>query len=203
MIAIKSILRHTFYILKLSNNNNQKAPSFNVKDVFGREINLDIYKNDSDYILLTFLRYAGCPLCNLAIYRLSLEQKRLSEYNCQVIAFVQSDKTNIINNIYNRHIPKPTFPIIADHEMHVYKKYDVKISPIETVKSAITDVPYWLEAIRKRGFKQKNIDGNLFLVPAWFLINSKNGNIIKKGKNTSFYQHESFVAIFNSLIFKD
>src|SRR6267142_2221171 len=112
---------------------NQKAPLFKAVDVFGSKVNMVDY--DDDYILLVFLRYSGCPWCNLAIHRLSLEYDQLKEYKCQVIAFVQSNKTNIMENIYERHEPQPQFPIIADQAMKYYKQFDVKLSLLGTVRS--------------------------------------------------------------------
>jgi len=179
---------------------NQKAPLFKAVDVFGSKVNMVDY--DDDYILLVFLRYSGCPWCNLAIHRLSLEYDQLKEYKCQVIAFVQSNKTNIMENIYERHEPQPQFPIIADQAMKYYKQFDVKLSLLGTVRS-ITKLPYWLQSITKYGFKQKKLDGNVFLVPAWFLINNRTGKIIKTERGVSFYDHETFINIYDSLIFKD
>lgn len=179
---------------------NQKAPVFSAVDVFGAQINLGNYSDD--YVLLVFLRYSGCPWCNLAIYRLSLEYPRLKAEKCQVIAFVQSDKKDVLENIYRRHDPKPQFPIIADYEMRFYKQFGVGLSGL-SILSAITKIPYWLESVRKLGFKQKQLDGNFFLVPAWFLINNNTGKIVRSERGVSFYNHETFINIYDSLTFKD
>ncbi len=179
---------------------NRKAPQFSATDIFGDKINLADYKDG--YVLLVFLRYSGCPWCNLAIHRLSLEYKRLLEYKCQVIAFVQSDKDDVVKNIYDRHELKPQFPIIADHDMHFYEQYGVDSSITGTFRE-ITKLPYWLQSVKKYGFKQEKIDGNLFLVPAWFLINTRTGKIVRSERGVSFYNHETFISIYDSLTFKD
>jgi peroxiredoxin len=179
---------------------NQKAPLFNAIDIFGTKINLNKYKNK--YTLLVFLRYSGCPWCNLAIHRLSLEYPLLKKSDCQVIAFVQSNSQSIKENIYDRHSPKPQFPIIADKELNYYKKYNVNASIVGTLES-ITKLPYWLESVRKLGFKQKKMDGNFFLVPAWFLINNSTGKIVRYERGVSFYNHETFVNIYDVLTFGD
>ncbi len=46
------------------------APDFTVTDVKGKTISLSDYKGKA--VLLVFLRYAGCPWCNLALHRLTL-----------------------------------------------------------------------------------------------------------------------------------
>ena len=179
---------------------NQKAPTFSTTDIFGRKINLADHTDD--YTLLVFLRYSGCPWCNLAIHRLSLEYSRLKQDKCQIIAFVQSDKKSIIRNIYDRHTPKPQFPIIADHKMKIYKQFGVNLSIMGTL-GEIRHIPDWLMSVRKLGFKQTKIDGNLFLVPAWFLINNTNGKIVRSERGVSFFDHETFNSIYTSLTFKD
>lgn len=181
-------------------NDITTPPTFVTKDVFGNKINLS--EIEDDYILLVFLRYSGCAWCNLAIHRLTLEHKRLSELNCQIIAFVQSQKKAVIENIYYRHELKPQFPIIADHDMDIYKKYKVNASLIGSIKT-LSKTPYWLQSVKKYGYKQKKVDGNLFLVPAWFLINNRTGKIIKSERGISFYDTESFITIYDSLLFKD
>lgn len=178
----------------------QKAPTFATKDVFGKKVSFKDYKDG--YLLLAFLRYSGCPWCNLAIHRLSLEYEQLKERGCDVLAFIQSDNDSVKDNIYGRHVPKPPFPIVADPQMKFYKLYGVNPSVLGTAQS-ITKIPYWLKSVYKLGFKQKRLDGKFFLVPAWFLINLRSGEIVKAEKGISFYDHETFVRLYNSLIFKD
>jgi peroxiredoxin len=179
---------------------NQKAPKFSAVDVFGDKISLD--HNTEGYTLLVFLRYSGCPWCNLAVHRLSLEYKRLKQNHCNIIAFIQSSKEGVMDNIYQRHSLKPKFPIIADHEMKFYKQYGVEVSPIQSLKS-ITKIPYWLKSVRELGFTQKKLDGKLFLVPAWYLVNNRTGKVVKLARGVSFYDNDTFVNIYDSLIFKD
>lgn len=178
----------------------QQAPLLIATDVFGNKINL--VESKSRYTLLAFLRYSGCPFCNLALYRLTIEYPLLKAEGCDIVAIVQSDKEAIMDNIYARHKPKPQFPIIADHEMKHYKQFDVNLSISATIAS-ISKLPYWLQSVRELGFNQKKLDGELFLVPEWFLINNKDGEIINSQKGISLYNHESFTPIYESLIFKD
>jgi peroxiredoxin Q/BCP len=177
---------------------DQKVPKFKATDVFGSKVNLSKY--DNDYTLLVFLRYSGCPWCNLAIHRLTLEYKQLRAERCQIIAFIQSDEKSVMANIYKRHNPKPEFPIIADQTMKFYKQFNVDVSLTGSARM-ITKVPYWLESVRQLGFKNKKVDGKLFLVPAWFLIDNSLGKIIKSEKGGDFYDHESFIKIYDTLTF--
>ena len=71
-----------------------RAPQFTAVDVFGKKVTLS--SNKDRYTLVVFLRYAGCPWCNLALHRLAMEQQLLKESRCDIIAFIQSSKENMI-----------------------------------------------------------------------------------------------------------
>lgn len=175
-------------------------PKIKAQDVFGKTI--DFSKLDSEYILLVFLRYSGCPWCNLALHRLTLEYKELTANKCEVVAFVQSDKESILKNIYERHNPKPPFSIIPDSEMVFYKMYNVKASVTGFVKG-LTKIPQWLKATSELGYKQTEIDGSFFLVPGWFLYSNRTNQIVKQQRGISLHSHKAFLEIYDSLYFKD
>jgi thioredoxin-dependent peroxiredoxin len=176
------------------------APDFNVRDVNGDKVHLRAI--DTEHILVVFFRYSGCPWCNLAIHRLSLEYEQLKDNGCSVVAFIQSDKTDVIDNIYNRHIVKPPFPIIADYEQKYYRLYGVTAS-IQAVVRSITKIPAWVHAVKDHGFKQGKMDGSFFLVPAAFLINGRTKKIEKASYGSSFYDHDLFLDIYDLVYYKE
>ncbi len=176
----------------------QPAPNFDTKDVFGKRINLSEYRKKA--VLLVFFRYAGCPWCNLAIHRLALEYPMLKKENCEVIAFVQSDKNIIKENIYGRHAVKPEFTIIADPKMHFYKLYGVSSSYKAALKARQLYPTGFMPSVNMV-LRQTKIDGELFLVPAAFLVSSRTQEIDKADYGTSFYEFESFFKIYESLVF--
>ncbi len=175
-----------------------KAPQFEATDVLGKKVKLSDSKNK--YTLLVFLRYAGCPFCNLALHRLALEQKHLSNSRCEVIAFIQSSKENIVKNIYERHKNKPEFSIISDQTEEYYKLYDVKTSVKAIIKS-ITKIPYWIHSVKDLGFKQTTIDGNLLTVPAVFLISDGDQRIMKASYGSDFFDTDVFAEVYQQLVF--
>ncbi len=172
------------------------APLFSATDVKGKKVSIKDYHDK--YLLVVFMRYAGCPWCNLAIHRLSLEHKLLLNSDCSVIAFVQSSKENIINNIFSIHEKKPPFPVISDQLMSTYAKYKVIPSALGAAKM-ISFVPHWVHAVRKGGYKQKNIDGSLFLVPAAFLITPYSRKILRADYSANMYDHETFSDVYNTI----
>ncbi len=178
----------------------QQAPDFNLSDVLGKPVQL--FSSKSRFSLVVFFRYAGCPWCNLAVHRLVLEYELLRKYDCQVVAFIQSEPENIITNIYKRHSKKPQFPIIADPNLSIYKQYAVEVTAAALPKS-LTKIPHWVHAVRKQGFKQAKLDGSFFIVPASFLISNSTRKIIKAHYGTSYYDTDSFIDIYEPLLFGD
>lgn len=171
------------------------APSIQITDVKNQNVSL----SQSQYTLVTFLRYSGCTLCNLALQRLTLEHTLLKKNGCDVIAFVQSTEANIKKNIYDRHETPPTFPVVADLKGEWYTKYGVK-SDKSALPQAIMNIPEWFSAFQKSGFKTGDIDGSLFLVPALFIID-KHGRIQYANYDANFYTHEAFTPIYELLNF--
>ena len=178
----------------------QLAPKFVAEDVMGKRVTSE-YK-DGRYLLLVFLRYSGCPWCNLAIHRLTLEYPILQENGCEVITFIQSPVSGIIENIYNRHARKPQFSIVADPDSKYYDLYRVSPSHVAAVKS-IRRVPHWLHSVKEHGFRQPTIDGSLFMVPASFLISVRTKKILKTSYGNDYYDKDAFMDIFESVFFKE
>ena len=186
-------------MLKMSISKASKAPGFRRKDIFGNVIDSKHYRDQ--HLLLVFLRYSGCPFCNLAVHRLALEHKLLKKSGCEVIAFMQSSPKNIIENIYDRHAVRPSFPIIADPDKRLYNRYGVR-SSVGSLMYSIVKIPYWVHAVKSHGFKQKKIDGDLFLVPAMFLIGPDDQPILQTHTGNSLYDHTTMGKIYETLQFE-
>ncbi|CAN5423449.1 hypothetical protein BH10PAT3_BH10PAT3_1220 [soil metagenome] len=176
------------------------APQFSLRDVLGNNVVLKEFRPSS--VLVVFLRYSGCPWCNLALHRLTVEYELLKKQNCNIVAFIQSTPDNVKLNIYGRHALRPPFPIIADQKRITYDKYKVTNSVVAAAHS-ITKIPYWVHAVRKHGFRQTNIDGSFFLVPAMFLVSGQSGKIMLASYGKSFYEHETFTLVYEKLRFSE
>ena len=92
-------MRYTDY-MKKKLSVGQTAPFFEATDVNSQAIRLT--DDENKHTLVVFLRYAGCPYCNLALHRLTLEAELLKENRCRVVAFIQSSQDNIVKNIYKQ-----------------------------------------------------------------------------------------------------
>jgi len=178
----------------------QRAPAFKAVSVKGKAISL-AHAGDKP-LLLVFLRYAGCPWCNLTIHRLTLEYPLLAKQGCKVVAFIQSDSDSIRRNIYERHEIEPPFPIVADPDREIYKLYGVGRS-VSALPKSIIKLPDWVHAVRHLGYRQTRIDGDFFQVPALFLVSGKTHKLIRCRYATSFYDDEAFISILDPLLFGD
>ncbi|RYF28736.1 MAG: redoxin domain-containing protein [Chloroflexi bacterium] len=173
------------------------APQFIVKDTTGRTIRLSDYQKG--YTLIAFLRYSGCPWCNLAVHRLAMEHPLLADSDCKILAFIQSSEQNIKSNIFDRHSVQPLFPIVADSSMQTYGKYTVQPNIIDGVSYHIKHIPSWVRSVSKEGFKQESVDGNLFLAPAVFLVSPRDQILLRADYSADLYKHESFTDIYDTI----
>ncbi|MFZ1484252.1 MAG: redoxin domain-containing protein [Candidatus Saccharimonadales bacterium] len=174
-----------------------QAPSFDLTDVMGNKVHLKDYSGS--YLLLAFLRYSGCPWCNLAVHRLAVEQPLLKNSKCEVVVFIQSSTENIEKNILKRHKLPPKFPIIADPSRTIYQKYFVTPSVSKTLRHVITHIPACVTSAYGEGYKQTAIDGNSFIAPATFLLARDTQKIVRIDYNADLYDHQSFTDIYDSI----
>lgn len=99
------------------------APSFSKTSVQGQTIALNNY--GSKTVLLTFFRFAGCPVCNYRMHQLMEEYTSLSAQNIEVIAVFESTSETLSQYIKDYEVP---FPVISDPDLSLYKAYGVERS---------------------------------------------------------------------------
>lgn len=157
-------------------NKNILAPHFNVKDVFGRTIDLNDYKDSK--VLLGFFRHAGCPFCNLRVHELSKAHQELKGKGLEMIFFFESKEKVILRSSF--HTGVSPIPIVSDPEKVWYNAYGLETS---AYKSAMSHLTSFVQAV----IKAKSIgapvhmmaDGeSINTIPAEFLIDR--GLVIKK-----------------------
>lgn len=150
-----------------------QAPQFQVQDIFGNAVDLAALKGKK--VMLSFYRYAGCPLCNLRVHSL-LEETKALEDKIVMIAVFQSSSDAMLKFVGRQ---QAKFPFIADPDMKLYRQYGVETSWMGLLKI--------LAAIHKpiiamsKGFLPGWIDGPINRLPADFLID-ENGVV-----QTAFY----------------
>jgi thioredoxin-dependent peroxiredoxin len=132
----------------------QKAPDFNAKDVFGRQIHLVEY--GARKVLIAFFRHAGCPFCNLRVHALTKIHQELKNNGMDMIFFFESKEAVILRSSFHKGVSP--VPIISDPNKTWYQAYGLEpstkgsaISHLTTfiptvVKAAKTGVPVHMPA---------------------------------------------------------
>ena len=142
----------------------QSAPIFEVEDIFKNPITLKDYTGKK--LMVSFYRYASCPLCNLRVHNLIKNYPSLhGEKGLDMLAFFQSPKESILEYVGKQDAP---FSIIADPKREVYKLYGVESSIKKAFKGP--EVNSLLTEAMNEGFKPGKMEGERALIPADFLI---------------------------------
>jgi len=162
------------------------AKNFQVNDIFGTEIILSKFTDKK--ILLSFYRYASCPLCNLRINQLIQHYNEFKSKNLIVLAFFESPIGSILENVGKQEAP---FPIIPDPEREVYKLYGIESSRIGYLRGGISKTMF--KAL-KAGFRIGPKEGDKYLLPADFLIENMEIKEVFYGKTIS--EHISIENIY-------
>lgn len=145
--------------------NNQIAPDFMWRDIAGQPINLQQYRNHC--LLLSFYRYASCPLCNLRVHEL-LKHYPLWQAKGLVILGVFESPVEHIHRYLDKHAAP--FPILPDPERTLYQLYRVTPSWLGFIKAWTQQLPMVFDAVVRKKFFPGHMDGDWAMVPADFLI---------------------------------
>ena len=173
----------------------QAAINFEVDDIDGNRLVLNSFFDRP--ILVSFYRYASCPLCNIRLNELIERYPVYKNAGLVVIAFFQSPPESIQKYVTSKH-PLP-FPIIADPSHTIYQKYGVTSSRWGYIKGLFL-LHRFIKAFR-RGFWLGKMESKFTLIPADFLI--RDSKIIKAYYGTNIGDHLPFVEIEKFLNLQD
>lgn len=113
---------------------NASAPTFKLKDIFGRIIDLKAYKGKK--VFIGFFRHAGCPFCNLRVHALTKVQEELKAKGLEMIFFFESKEKVLLNSIFHKEVSP--IPLIADPEKMWYNAYGLENSGYKSAISHVT-----------------------------------------------------------------
>ena len=141
---------------------NDLAPDLVASDFLGVPVDLPSLRGRK--VMLSFYRYASCPLCNLRMRDLIRGYDAWAAQGLSMIAVFQSPASSISEHVGRQDAP---FPIVADPAMALYRLYRV-----EQRWSAMFTPPVLLNAARAiaAGMLPGRVEGPAHRVPADFLI---------------------------------
>ncbi|MEM6377348.1 MAG: peroxiredoxin family protein [Bacteroidota bacterium] len=143
---------------------SQTAVPFISTDIYGKEIDLKNYQGQR--LVLSFFRKAACPFCNMAMQQLIKRHPEFEAEGIKIIALFASTKDDVLKYAGKQNAP---FPIIADGENEIYKKYGIGLSYVGMLKTMLNPVKVW-KAIRGEFFSLRTVPQDPVL-PAEILIN--------------------------------
>jgi peroxiredoxin len=140
------------------------APGFAVRDWHGNDVRLaDLLP--AGPVVLVFLRYTGCPLCQFWIANLAAAHDRFVRAGARVAVVVESPAESVCAFAEARAIP---FTVLPDPARVLYSAYGVNKGGIAAALrySVVRDV------VRARiaGYKHGKYEGTETQVPADFVI---------------------------------
>ncbi len=141
------------------------APELRGPDFLGRPQDLAALRGRP--VLLSFYRYASCPLCNLRMRELILAHPRLQARGLTLLAVFQSPAASMAEYVGRQDAP---FPLLPDPQLQHYRRWGV-----ESRWSALLSPAAWGLALRAMaaGHWPGRIEGPVDRCPADFLIDAE------------------------------
>ena len=156
----------------------EQAPDFTIADVHGNDFSLSSYQGKKN-VVLVFLRYQGCPLCQMTLQQLKNAYNEFESRDAEVAAFVQSPARTILKSGDADAFP---FRLIPDPDERIYKLFGIGIGGIGALLAPKT-IDRALRATLQ-GHRQGRMEGNTWQLPGEVIID-KNGvmRLARVGKN--------------------
>jgi len=151
---------------------NENAPSFKKEDLKGELFDLNTPRER--LLMISFFRYASCPLCNMRVNLLIKEYENLKNA-LDIVMIFHSPKEKIDRYVGRQKIP---YRIIADENKHIYALYGIEDSWIGFLKAWTLKIKNVFLALFKYRYMPGSVEHNIHTIPADIIID-KNNTIIR------------------------
>jgi len=145
----------------------QKAPFFRAESLTGEIVSNEDLKGG--WVMLSFHRFASCPVCNLALQEYKRRYDDLTGAELRLVVIFHSARERLLEYMKPDELP---FTVLADPSMDIYEKFGVG-----TRLRSLFDPRTLFSALRSLGkgsFNPLEIDGPPHVPPSGFIID-KNG----------------------------
>lgn len=141
------------------------APALITTDFLGNPVDLAALRGRP--VLLSFYRYASCPVCNLRMHSIIQAYPQWAAKGLAVVAVFQSPTASIAQYVGRQDAP---FPIVPDPGMALYRRFGV-----EARWAGLLSPKGMLAALKAfgKGFLPGRVDGPVQRTPADFLIDAQ------------------------------
>lgn len=143
----------------------EAAPDFEIHAFDGRPLRLSACRGQP--VLLSFFRYASCPMCNLRVRDLIAAHERFTARGLVHWAVFESTPENMARYVGRQ---APPFALVPDTTGHLYRLYGVERSLLGTVAPSV--IRHAAQAMGQ-GMLPGRVDGKTDRMPADFLIDAR------------------------------
>ena len=146
---------------------NAQIPDFTFATPFETELRFSqVLRKVSGKTALVFLRYYGCPICQLDLHRYAQRAEAIDATGGQLLVVLQSDP-----GLLAEQIGPETFPytIVCDPEQKLYRMLSIDPAVSMLKMMSLSAVKKGISAVRK-GYKHGAYEGNEQQLPAAFIL---------------------------------
>lgn len=141
-----------------------KAPNFTFTTLSGQT--LDFYKTSrGKKAVLFFLRYAGCPICQMKMGEIIRDYDRLRAAGLEVYVVLQSSPASVKEALAG---VTPPFTIVCDPREKIFSLYGV--APGNLFQYLAPSVIMKAIKASRRGFRHGKKEGQELQLPAVFIV---------------------------------
>ncbi|HOD14751.1 MAG TPA: peroxiredoxin-like family protein [Spirochaetota bacterium] len=141
-----------------------KAPNFSFTTLSGQS--LDFYKTSrGKKAVLFFLRYAGCPICQMKMGEIMRDYDRLRAAGLEVYVVLQSSPASVKEALAG---VAPPFTIVCDPREKIFSLYGVP--PGNLFQYLAPSVIMKAIKASRRGFRHGKKEGQELQLPAVFIV---------------------------------
>lgn len=151
----------------------QQAPDFQTEDIYGKAVSLAHLRGQQ--VLISFMRNAGCPICNFQVHELLGHADSLKARNIAVVLIYQSSSQNILEYLSGQPLP---FTFIADPENKIYARYGIEQGMGKMMRGMFYGAMGKMQKGKKLFKLRVKQDGNRTTIGADFLLDGQ-GKVIK------------------------
>lgn len=151
----------------------QQAPDFQTEDIYGKPVSLARFRGQQ--VLVSFMRNAGCPVCNFQVHELLGQADSLKARNIAVVLVYQSSRRNMLEYLSGQSLP---FTFIADPENRIYARYGIEQGMGKMMRGMFNGAMGKMQKGKKLFKSKVKQDGNSTTIGADFLLDGQ-GKVIK------------------------
>lgn len=128
---------------------------------------VELPRHPGRHVLLSFYRYASCPLCNLRVHELSVRSGGWQALGLDMLAVFQSPQEKLLQYVGRQQAP---FPMIPDPGQRLYGLYGVGHGWAGFLKVWVLRLPEIGRSVLGQDFLPGSVEGGIHRIPADFLI---------------------------------